>query len=137
MAGDRGAEPTGPVLVPGGASFPNVKPSAGPSLTPATTAPSSSSVLTPGPERDASAASLAFRSAPILPRRVRTEAAACPCAGATSAPNGAADGATGATGAESPPPPASPSGSHSLAPAATAVISLVDLTPGATSCAAS
>src|SRR5271156_5313647 len=98
MAGERGAEATGPVPAPGGSSFPNAKPSAGASLTPETTKPNSSIVFTPGPERDASAASLAFRSAPILPRRVRTEAEPCPCAGAVSGPNGDGDAGTEATG---------------------------------------
>ena len=88
MAGERGAEATGPAPAPGGSSSPNARPSAGASLTPATTTPNSSIVLTPGAASDASAASLAFRSAPILLRRARTEAgAACRCAGATSAPN--------------------------------------------------
>ena len=77
MAGERGAEAMGPPApVPGGSSSPNAKPSAGASLTPATTAPNSSIVLTPGAASDASAASFAFRSAPILLRRATTEAGA-------------------------------------------------------------
>src|ERR1700722_878991 len=138
MAGERGAEPTGPVPVAGGSSFPNAKPSAGASLTPETTKPNSSIVLTPGPAREASAASFAFRSAPILPRRVRTDAAACPGAGAVRAPNCAGDTGTEATGSwltlgESVFPNASPSDGQLLLPATTALISLIVLTPGATS----
>src|ERR1700683_4440000 len=56
MAGERGAEATDPVPVPGGSSsFPNARPSAGASLTPETTQPHSSIVFTPGPTSDASA----------------------------------------------------------------------------------
>src|ERR1700733_12060660 len=129
MAGESGADAMGPPPpCAGGSSFPNAKPSAGASLTPETTKPNSSIVFTPGPERDASAASLAFRSAPILPRRVRTEVDPCPCAGAVSAPNGVGDAGTEATGSwlglgGSVSPNASPSDGKLLLPA-TAFISL-------------
>src|SRR5271155_2984738 len=135
MAGERGAEATGPVPAPGGTSFPNAKPSAGASLTPETTKPNSSIVFTPGPAREASAASLAFRSVPILLRRARTEADASPCAGAASAPNCGEEGTE--AGPESPSPPAGVSDGQTLAPTASAFASLIDLTPGATSNAAS
>src|SRR5580693_9019018 len=105
MAGERGAEATGPVPVAGGSSFPNARPSAGASLTPATTKPNSSIVFTPGAVSDASAASLAFRSVPILLRRARTDGDASPCAGAASTPNCGEEG-TEASGPESPSPPA-------------------------------
>src|SRR5262249_42080974 len=134
MAGESGADAIGPPApVSGGSSFPNAKPSAGPSLTPATTAPNSSIVLTPGATSDANAASLAFRSAPILLRRARTEAATSPCVGATSAPNCGDDGGAEATGLKSPPPPAAVSGGDSVGPTATAFVSLIDLTLGSTS----
>src|ERR1700689_116018 len=136
IAGERGAEATGPVPVPGGSSsFPNARPSAGASLTPATTKPNSSIVFTPGAAREASAASLAFRSVPILLRRARTEAGASPCAGAASAPNCGEEGTE--AGPESPSPPARVSDGQTLAPTASAFASLIDLTPGATSDAAS
>src|SRR5580693_3726310 len=132
MAGERGAEATGPVLAPGGsASSPNATPSCGPSLTPATTKLMSSIDLKPGPTSNASAASVAFRFAPILPRRARTEAgAACPCAGATSAPNGPDERATEPTVGESVSPNACPSDGQFLLPATTVFVSLIDLTPG-------
>src|ERR1700722_12882368 len=135
MAGESGADAMGPPPVAGGSSFPNAKPSAGASLTPETTKPDSSIVFTPGAESDASAASFAFRSVPILLRRARTEADASPWAGAASAPN-CGEGATEA-GPEAPSPPARFSGGKTLAPTATAFVSLIDLTPGATSDAGS
>src|ERR1700729_4140282 len=114
MAGESGAEATGPVPVAGGSSFPNARPSAGASLTPERTKPDSSIVFTPGAESDASAASLAFRSVPILPRRARTEADASPCAGAASAPNCGEEGTE--AGPESPSPPARFSDDQALGP---------------------
>src|ERR1700678_3753915 len=137
MAGERGAEATGPVPVAGGSSsFPNARPSAGASLTPATTKPNSSIVFAPGPASEARAASLALRSAPILLRRARTDADASPCAGAASAPNCGEEG-TDAAGPGSTSPAAGFSDGQVLAPTATAFVSLIDLTPGATSKAVS
>src|SRR3984885_5089044 len=136
MAGESGADATGPVPVAGGGSFPKSRPSPGASFTPETTKPNSSIVFAPGPASDASAASLAFRSVPILLRRARTEADASPCAGAASAPNCGEEG-TEASGPESPSPPARVSDGQTLAPTASAFASLIDLTPGATGDAAS
>src|ERR1700730_14635782 len=107
MAGDSGAEALGPLPpVPGGWLFPIADHTAASSLTPSAAKPKSSIVFAPGPAGDASAASLAFRSVPILLRRARTEADASPCAGAASAPNCGEEG----TEASGPAPPSPPAG---------------------------
>src|SRR5580693_1226259 len=136
MAGESGAEATGPVPVAGGSSFPNARPSAGASFTPETTKPNSSIVFAPGPASDASAASLAFRSVPILLRRARTEADASPCAGAASAPNCGEEG-TEASGPAPPSPPAGFSDGQALGPTATVFVARIDLIAGVTAAAAS
>src|SRR5574337_1924230 len=108
MAGDRGAEATGPAAAPKGSVSAKASPSAGVSLTPATTAPRSSIDFAPKADgrSEAIASSIALREAPIFARRVsRADGVEGAAAGIVSVPND-----SGSTGSISPRMDGAPAG---------------------------